>query len=53
MGISLLRILLPGKNLHGDKIAGNGAYSQAYITDFKKKKYIVKSIRMEKSSQIL
>ena len=53
MEISLLRILLPGKNLHGDKIAGSGSYSQAYITYYQKNNYIVKSVDLDKFAHFL
>jgi hypothetical protein len=51
MEINILRIFLAGKRFHGDKVAGKGAYSQTYLTYYKKKNSIVKSVDLNKSSQ--
>jgi hypothetical protein len=51
MEITILRIFLAGKKLHGDKVAGKGAYSQTYLTYYKKRNFIVKSVDLNKSSQ--
>jgi hypothetical protein len=49
MEISLLRVMLEGKNLHGDRIAGNGAYSQTFFASFNKINHVIKSIDLTKT----